>query len=161
MQCSLRFAICIAYLIFRSTFVPRVIGFLMAVDGVAYLVYSFADLLAPGFADNLVPWIQLPAFISEGSLCLWLLVVGVDVDRWTAPARAPGNPFKVHINRGSRSSGSTMRATSSAVSAHGSSRQRRNDDRPDPPCPSHTSAAAGGDPLPALAEEAEALGRRR
>ena len=80
--------ICIAYLILRSTFVPRAIGVLMAIDGLAYLVYSFADLLAPGFAAQLVPWIQMPALIGEGSLCLWLLVVGVDAERWTELASA-------------------------------------------------------------------------
>lgn len=53
-------------------------------DGVAYLVYSFTDLLAPGFAAHLVPWIQLPAPIAEGAFSLWLLVFGVN----TAPIRA-------------------------------------------------------------------------
>jgi hypothetical protein len=38
--------------------------------------------VAPGFAAHLVPWIQLPAPIGEGSLCLWLLIVGVDVECW-------------------------------------------------------------------------------
>src|SRR5438270_7125288 len=75
-------ALCIAYLVLRSTFLPRAIGVLMAIDGLAYLVYSFADLLVPGFAAHLVPWIQLPALFGEGSLCLWLLLVGVDVERW-------------------------------------------------------------------------------
>jgi len=77
-----------AYLVLRSTFLPRVIGVLLAIDGLAYLVYSFADLLAPGFAAQLVPWIQLPALIGEGSLCLWLLLVGVDVERWKEWASA-------------------------------------------------------------------------
>jgi Domain of unknown function (DUF4386) len=80
-------AICIAYLILRSTFVPRALGLLMAIDGLAYLIYSFADLLAPASAEHLVPWIQLPALVCEGSLCLWLLVLGVDVDRWKERAR--------------------------------------------------------------------------
>ena len=71
-----------AYLVLRSTFLPRAIGVLLAIDGLAYLVYSFAYLLAPGFAAHLVPWIQLPALLGEGSLCLWLLVVGVNVERW-------------------------------------------------------------------------------
>jgi len=80
--------ICVAYLVFRSTFLPRAIGVLLAIDGLAYLAYSFADLLAPGFAAHLVPWIQLPAIFGEGSLCLWLLVAGVDVQRWKDRARA-------------------------------------------------------------------------
>jgi hypothetical protein len=74
--------ICMAYLVLRSTFLPRAIGVLLAIDGLAYLGNSFADVLAPGFAAQLVPWIQLPALVGEGSLCLWLLVVGVDGERW-------------------------------------------------------------------------------
>jgi hypothetical protein len=76
-----------AYLVLRSEFVPRAIGVLLAIDGLAYMVYSFANLLVPEFAAQLVPWIQLPALIGEGSLCLWFLVVGVDVERWTERAR--------------------------------------------------------------------------
>src|SRR5438874_10697251 len=77
-----------AYLVLRSTFLPRAIAVLLAIDGLAYLVYSFTNLLAPGFAAQLVPWIQLPALIGEGSLCLWLLLVGVDVERWKEQASA-------------------------------------------------------------------------
>ena len=74
--------ICLAYLVLRSRFLPRAIGVLLAIDALAYLVYSFTNLLAPGFAAHLVPWIQLPALFCEGALCLWLLVVGVDGERW-------------------------------------------------------------------------------
>src|ERR687885_290326 len=59
--------LCMAYLVLRSTFLPRAIGVLLAIDGLAYLVYSFADVLAPGFAAQLVPWIQLPALVGEGA----------------------------------------------------------------------------------------------
>ena len=75
-----------AYLVLRSTILPRAIGYLLAIDGVAYLVYGFADFLSPGFAAQLVPWIQLPALLGEGALCLWLLVVGVNVERWKTVA---------------------------------------------------------------------------
>ncbi len=80
--------LCMAYLMLRSTFLPRTIGVLMAIDGLAYLVYSFTHLLAPGIAAHLVPWIQLPALVGEGALCLWLLVVGVDVEQWKVWASA-------------------------------------------------------------------------
>jgi hypothetical protein len=84
--------ICLAYLVFNSTFLPKPIGVLLAIDALAYLVYGFADLLAPSFAAHLVPWTQLPALFGEGSLCLWLLLAGVNVHRWneralTAPSR--------------------------------------------------------------------------
>jgi hypothetical protein len=80
--------ITMAYLVLRSTFLPRAIGVLLAIDSLAYLVYSFTYFLAPGFAAQLVPWIQFPALIGEGSLCLWLLVVGVNVERWEKRASA-------------------------------------------------------------------------
>jgi hypothetical protein len=35
---------------------------------------------------RLVPWVQLPALIGEGSLCLWLLVVGINLERWNQQA---------------------------------------------------------------------------
>jgi hypothetical protein len=77
-----------AYLVLRSAFLPRAIGVLLAIDGLAYLCYSFTDILAPQAAAQLVPWIQLPALVGEGSLCLWLLVVGINLDRWKEQTRA-------------------------------------------------------------------------
>ena len=74
--------LCVAYLVRRSTFLPRFISVLLAIDGLAYLVGGFTNMIAPGVADHLSPWIQLPAPIGEGALCLWLLIVGVDVERW-------------------------------------------------------------------------------
>ena len=79
---------CVAYLVLKSTFLPRVIGVLLAVDALAYLAGGFTDFLAPGVAAHLVPWIGLPTIVGEGSLCLWLLVVGVDVERWKERASA-------------------------------------------------------------------------
>ena len=70
------------YLVFKSTFLPRAVGVLLAIGALCYLTYSFADLLAPGFAAHLVPYIQVPSGVAELSLTLWLLVVGVNVQRW-------------------------------------------------------------------------------
>jgi Domain of unknown function (DUF4386) len=78
--------LCLAYLVLRSRFLPRIIGVLLAVDGAAYLLYSFSDVLAPGFATHLVPWVQLPAPIAEGGLSLWLLLLGMNVERWNNAA---------------------------------------------------------------------------
>jgi Domain of unknown function (DUF4386) len=76
------------YLVFRSTFVPRVIGVLLALGAVAYLIYSFPSFLAPAFSAQLVPYIQLPSLIGEASLSLSLLAVGVNVRRWRERASA-------------------------------------------------------------------------
>jgi hypothetical protein len=76
-----------SYLLWRSRLVPRTIAVLLAVDGLAYLVYSVTDILAPGLAAHLTPWVQLPAPLAEGALSLWLLAFGVAVGRRPA-ARA-------------------------------------------------------------------------
>jgi len=86
-------ALCVAYLVLKSTFMPRAIGVLMAIDGLAsYLTYGFTNLLAPGVAAHLTPWIQLPTILGEGSLCLWLLIAGVDTQRWKGQASAAIRP---------------------------------------------------------------------
>ena len=82
--------LCMAYLVLKSQFLPKAIAILLAVDGLAYLLYGFGHILAPAFAAQLVPWIQLPALLGEGALCLWLLLKGVDVQHWNNQARAAG-----------------------------------------------------------------------
>lgn len=72
-----------SYLLLKSRLAPRLIGVLLAVDGLAYLVYAFTNILAPGLASHLTPWVQLPAPLAEGALSLWLLAFGVNVARWT------------------------------------------------------------------------------
>jgi Domain of unknown function (DUF4386) len=79
----------LGYLIFKSTFLPRVPGVLMAVAGVCYLIWSLASLLSPALGDRLfAAYILAPCFIAELSLALWLLVVGVNVPRWKERASA-------------------------------------------------------------------------
>jgi hypothetical protein len=78
-----------AYLIIRSTFLPRVIGVLLGIEGVFYLVNSFANFLAPANADRVFPFLAASA-IAEILLCLWLLVMGVNEERWKEQARAAG-----------------------------------------------------------------------
>jgi hypothetical protein len=74
--------LCTAYLVLKSTFLPRVIGALLAIDALAYLADGFTNILAPGIAAHLAPWIDLPAIFGEGSLCLWLLIAGVNATKW-------------------------------------------------------------------------------
>lgn len=70
------------YLIARSGFMPPVLGHLLVTAGLAYLVNSFALLLAPDLAQQLFPWILLPSLVAELALSLWLLVRGVDAEAW-------------------------------------------------------------------------------
>jgi hypothetical protein len=70
------------YLIFKSGFLPRVLGLLIQVAGLCYLTNSLALFLAPTFEAQIFPAILLPSFLGEASLCLWLLVKGVNVEKW-------------------------------------------------------------------------------
>jgi hypothetical protein len=79
--------ILVGYLIFRSTFLPRFLGVWLATAGVCYLTNSFANFLSPEFAAHLLPYILFPGTV-EIVLALWLLVRGVNVQRWKALASA-------------------------------------------------------------------------
>lgn len=76
------------YLVFKSGFLPSILGIAMQIAGVCYLVNSFALVLAPALADALFPAILLPCFVAELAFCLWLLVKGIDLSKWTAQTRA-------------------------------------------------------------------------
>jgi len=81
------FCIIVGYLIFKSGYLPKIIGVLMQIAGVCYLTNSFALVLSPAVANWLFPAILVPAFIGEASLCLWLLAKGVNVEKWEERAR--------------------------------------------------------------------------
>lgn len=74
------------YLIFRSTFLPRILGVLLAIEGAAYLANSFTDFLAPGFASSVFAALMVTG-VGEVFLCVWLLVMGVNDQRWKEQAR--------------------------------------------------------------------------
>ncbi len=73
-------------LICRSIFLPRILGALMAIAGLCYVTNSFVTLLVPPLASYLFPYILLVGAFGELSLTLWLLVMGVNVQRWKAQA---------------------------------------------------------------------------
>ena len=81
---SLSYVLATGYLVFKSTFTPRPVGVLMAIGGASYVLNSFIWFVLPTFAAQLVPYIQLPWLIGEGSVCLTLLIAGVNVQRWVA-----------------------------------------------------------------------------
>jgi hypothetical protein len=79
------YCLLIGYLIFRSTFLPRIMGVLMAFAGLGWLTF-----LSPPLANDLSPYIFGPGILGEGALTLWLLVIGVNVQRWKEQASAAG-----------------------------------------------------------------------
>ena len=70
--------ILIGLLIYRAGFLPTVLGVLMCIAGLAYSIFIW-----PALGQKLFfPYIVIPAILGEGSLTLWLLVMGVNVERW-------------------------------------------------------------------------------
>jgi Domain of unknown function (DUF4386) len=74
----------IGYLIFKSIFLPRILGILIALAGLGYLTFMWPPLGSHLF----FPYILIPGIVGEGSLTLWLIVIGVNVQRWKEQAGA-------------------------------------------------------------------------
>ena len=80
------FSLLIGYLIFKSIFLPRILGVLMAVAGMSWLTF----LSPPLGAKYLHPYL-LAASSGEGLLILWLLVFAVNEQRWREQAGTAGD----------------------------------------------------------------------
>jgi len=72
----------IGWLILRSTFLPKVIGVLMLMGGLAYVIFCIAAFLSPPLGKMLSRFILIFGGLGEGSLMLWLIVAGVNPQRW-------------------------------------------------------------------------------
>ena len=70
-------------LLIKARYFPTWIGALLLLAGCGYLINSFAQLLYP--ALSIGPWLLLPGLVGEGALTIWLLAVGVDESKWSAP----------------------------------------------------------------------------
>src|ERR1700744_3811080 len=70
------------YLIFRSGYMPRIIGVLLQIAGACYLISNFMLLIVPQIAATLFPATMIPCFIAELSFCFWLIFKGVDIVKW-------------------------------------------------------------------------------
>ena len=76
----------IGYLIFGSTFLPRILGVLVALAGLGYLTFLYPPLGSHLF----FPYLVIPGVLGEGSLTLWLLILGVNAQRWKEQGGAAG-----------------------------------------------------------------------
>jgi hypothetical protein len=79
------FGLSLGWLIWRSRFLPRLLGVLMAIAGACYFTNAMLGFVAPPLASMLL---LLPCLIGEGGLTLWLLIAGVDPAKWEARVAA-------------------------------------------------------------------------
>jgi hypothetical protein len=65
----------LALLVYRSGFLPRFLGVLLFLNGLAYVASSFTGILAPEHA-GIVSTITFPILMGEVIFALWLLILG-------------------------------------------------------------------------------------
>jgi len=79
------YCLLIGHLISHSTFLPRILGILMAIGGVGWLTF-----LSHSLANALAPYNMAPGILAETVLTVWLLFPGLDAQRWKQQAAAAG-----------------------------------------------------------------------
>lgn len=65
------------YLVFKSNFLPKILGILLILGCFGYLTNFLGHSLIPNYSElGISSYISLPASIGEIGTCLWLLIVG-------------------------------------------------------------------------------------
>ena len=77
------YAILSGYLIVKSTFLPRILGVVSMVAGVGWITFLY-----PPLGYHLFLYITPFGLLGAVALILWLLVFGVNDERWKEKARA-------------------------------------------------------------------------
>lgn len=72
------------YLIARSSFLPKTLGVLLMIAGAGFIAKSITLVLVPRYSSNLF---LAPMFFAGLPLMLWLILKGVDVERWRKQMR--------------------------------------------------------------------------
>ena len=73
------------YLIYRSDYLPRFLGVLIGLVGVAFIIKNLTLVLAPAYSSD---FLLLPAPLAVLVLTVWFLAKGVDVEKWNARVMA-------------------------------------------------------------------------
>ena len=72
----------LGYLVFKSGFLPKILGILLIIDCFAILIWFFQFFLFPGSYEAITTLCLLESFIAEAALCLWLVIKGANVEQW-------------------------------------------------------------------------------
>lgn len=79
------YAVLTGYLIIKSTFLPRILGVVSVLGGLGWLSFLYLPL-----GHLLFRYVVAIALLGAGALIVWLLVFGVNEERWQEQARAAG-----------------------------------------------------------------------
>ena len=66
-------------LVYRSGFLPRILGVMLIPAGLGYVAASFTSLLLPAYGDFVFHVAAVLGGLGEGSTMLWLLIKGAKV----------------------------------------------------------------------------------
>lgn len=80
------------YLIFRSGFLPRVLGLLLGLSGLLYLSDPLLSFGAPGIGAVLFPSALALCLPGELLVALWTATVGLNVAKWNLWSERPPYP---------------------------------------------------------------------
>jgi hypothetical protein len=75
----------LGYLVYKSSILPRFLGVLLLLDGIAVLIWFLQAFLLPDYPAIRYPGLAV-SFIAEVGLALWLVVKGVKVADFGARA---------------------------------------------------------------------------
>ena len=72
----------LGFLVFKSGSFPRVFGVLLIIACFSFLVDEFGRFLLPNYGETIALVFGLLTVIGEFSFCGWLLIRGVNVEKW-------------------------------------------------------------------------------
>jgi len=78
-------AVILGYLIFKSDYFPKILGILFTIASLGYLIDGFSHVLIANYKTGPV-YIAIPIAIAEITFPLWLLIKGVNVEKWKKSA---------------------------------------------------------------------------
>jgi hypothetical protein len=78
------------YVVFRSRFLPRIVGILLSLAGLCYFTDGFISFISPSLQTRLLPYLLFPCLPGEGLFALWLAIKGLNVEKWQAWTEKPG-----------------------------------------------------------------------
>ena len=79
----------LSYLVFKSGYFPRILGVLLVLPALGYLIHGYGSFLFPNYEEIFAGVVGVSAVIGELPFFLWLLIKGVNVQRYNERAQQP------------------------------------------------------------------------
>ena len=76
-------------MIFKSGYFPRILGVVMVVAALGYLTDAYGNMLYPNYDETFGWVVGVTAVVGELPFFLWLLIKGVNVQRYNERAQQP------------------------------------------------------------------------